>query len=138
MECSICAAERERRCCIITQRAENTERYKKAPFVNAPYVHPFRHPSYHAQQLRAMSFAKTTNHRLWWITAHDKPGAAVHAVSHEKEQVRKEKWLQMHDRFTSGIPGLFPCVLHLPIRFADAPRGNARQQGVYKNGKGWT
>lgn len=36
-----------------------------------------------------------------------------------------------------GIPGLFPLVLDLPVRFTDAPNATAREQGVFKNARGW-
>jgi hypothetical protein len=37
---------------------DSVDRHKRAPFVDAPFVHPFRHPSHHAQQLRAINFAQ--------------------------------------------------------------------------------
>ena len=80
MECNICAQERARRCCIIQgmrsavlSEAENAfalkindafEHYTKEPFDTAPYVHPFRAPAYHAQQLRSLLFAKNHNNFL--------------------------------------------------------------------------
>jgi hypothetical protein len=56
----------------------------------------------------------------------------------EQAESRKERWLEFHDRFTSGIPGLFPLVLDLPVRFTDATRNAvAKTQGVFKNARGW-
>ena len=37
----------------------------------------------------------------------------------------------------AGIPGLFPLMLDLPIRFTDSPSAAAAQMGVYKNSRGW-
>ena len=47
-ECEICKNERKRRHCILGQSGENSQRHLVAPFGVAPYIHPFRHPSYHA------------------------------------------------------------------------------------------
>ena len=55
----------------------------------------------------------------------------------DKEESRKEKWLQKHDRDTGGIPGLLPLVLDLPIRFTEALNKQAREQGVFKHARGW-
>ena len=55
----------------------------------------------------------------------------------ESAQKRKEKWLQYHERFTNGIPGLFPCVLGLPVRFTDSPTAEARAQGIFKHARGF-
>ena len=137
MECNVCAEERDRRCCIIAGSDRNLERYTEEPFANAPFVHPFRHPSYHAQQLRAINFAKTTQKRLLWIVAFDRPSKDVSVLPKEKQELRKERWLEFHDRFTSGIPGVFPCVLDLPVRFTQTPQGPARELGVFTNARGW-
>ena len=112
-------------------------RLTEEPFSRAPFVHPFRFPSYHAQQLRAIDFAKAENKRLMWITAHDVPSKNVSTVSKEKDELRKERWLEFHDRFTSGILGLFPAVLDLLVRFTDTPRGPAKEMGVFENARGW-
>ena len=71
-ECNICQTERKRRCCIIQQNAENEAAYEANQFADAPFVHPFRAPSYHAQHLRSLNFARSKNRRLLWVTAWDK------------------------------------------------------------------
>ena len=106
MECQVCADERKRRHCIIFNNEEASARYKAPPFTDAPFVHPFRHPSYHAQQLRAVHFAKAHNKRILWVTAHDVMKTGNKTTSGEKAELRKERWLEFHDRFTSGIPGV--------------------------------
>ena len=150
-ECQICATERARRHCILvdtstsggsgvpsaTGQDDDIPRHKKPPFTDAPFVHPFRHPCYHAQQLRAISFAQTHGRRLLWITAYDDPKTVEKKHGDEKHEERKERWMEFHDRFTGGIPGLFPLVLDLPVRFTDAPNASAREQGVFKNARGW-
>ena len=135
-ECEICQKERERRCCIISGNARNTRRYLEDPFTDSPFVHPFRAPSYHAQHLRSISFAKKRQRRILWIAAFDKFVNSGKDFGHESAQKRKEKWLQYHERFTNGIPGLFPCVLGLPVRFTDSPTAAARAQGIFKHARG--
>ena len=72
MECGGCAGERQRRRRVIPIDNPEAVRYGEEPFAHAPYVHPFRHPSFHAQQLRALSFAKARNSRVLWVAAYDK------------------------------------------------------------------
>ena len=139
MECACCAEERKRRCVIIDRDGPNATRYQEEPFTDAPYVHPFRHPSYHAQHLRALNFAKAKNRRLLWLTAHDELKQGVHKRQPLQEEQRRERWFEFHERFTSGIPGLLPLVLDLPVRFTDTPNPSAKSiaMGVFKNGRGW-
>ena len=55
----------------------------------------------------------------------------------EKAEQRKEQWLEYHGRVTGGIPGPFPFVLDLPIRFTEGIHKKARSLGVYKHSRGW-
>ena len=136
MECAVCKAERQRRCRVRTFDGPHAACFTEHPFVDAPFVHPFRHPSFHAQQLRALDFAKADNRRLLWVAAHDKLQKSDGTHRKDQEEARKQKWLQFHDRSTAGIPGLLPLVLDLPVRFTDAPSASAREQGVFKNARG--
>ena len=43
--------------------------------------------------------------------------------------------MTFHHRYTGGIPGLFPLVLDLPVRFTETPR-NGHHCGVFKNTQG--
>eukprot|EP00973_Karenia_brevis_P094026 12420370-Karenia_brevis.AAC.1 len=61
------------------------------PFANAPFVHPFRHPSLHATQLRALNSAKSHNRRLVWVAAYDKILTSNVNVAKDKEVFRKER-----------------------------------------------
>ena len=54
-----------------------------------------------------------------------------------KAELRKEQWLEYHDRVTGGIPGLFPFVLDLPIRFTEAIDKKSRELGVFKHSRSW-
>ena len=135
LECQRCQKERQRRCWIIQNSTINQKRYIEEPFVDAPYVHPFRQPSFHAQQLRAMNFAKTRGRRVLWMKAVDKLCREEKRAQTEKEALREEKWLTYHDRYTSGVPGLFPLILDLPVRFTEPPH-DAYNYGIFKNTQG--
>ena len=71
-----------------------------------------------------------------WVTAFDKLMNADSTWKSEQGQQRKEKWLEYHERFTNGIPGLLTLVVDLPIRFTDAPSPSAREQGIFKHARG--
>ena len=75
MECLVCQTERRRRCCVLRpSHEEHVRRLQDPPFDVAPYVHPFRYPSFHATQLRAISFAKSNHKQVFWVPAYDKAG----------------------------------------------------------------
>ena len=131
-----CEAERKRRCCVLKSAGEDSQRHLEEPFTGAPLVHPFRHPSYHATQLRALHFAEKSRRRVHWMVAHDKVVDSAHARAADKEELRKERWLEFHDRFTSGIPGLLPLILDLPVRFTESLGKEAREMGIFKHTRG--
>ena len=136
-ECEACKAERKRRCNIISSSPENQDRVKRAPFNTAAYVHPFRYPSAHAQQLRAIAFAKEKRQRLLWTTAFDKPKQDGEArFKGARGEELQEEWLQLPVARTSGIPGLLPLVVDLPVIFKESPDADARRKGVFKNARG--
>ena len=136
MECDICKKERCRRCCVIRATDESFQQYTAELLATAPYVHPFRHPAYHAQQVRFLPFAKANKRRVMWCTAFDKILDRNNVVSKDQEELRKEQWLKFHERFTNRIPGILPLVLNLPVRFTDSPNKNAKEMGIYKHTRG--
>ncbi len=137
MECHVCRAERRRRCCVL-QPADpaDVQRFQAAPFTKVPYVHPFRHPSYHATQLRALHLAKIEDRRVLWCVAFDKPKGGSLQGSSAKMEERRERWLEYRDRATAGIPGLLPLVLDMPVRFTEAVDPKSRRMGVFKHARG--
>ena len=130
-ECDICKEERKRRAYVMRPDIEDDARHLREPFAQAPFVHPFNAPKYHAQQLRAINFAKALGKRVLWIVATDKPLAGEQGESFSEE--RKERWLELHDRNTAGIMGLFPYVQDMPVRFTVTDN---REQGVFKHSRG--
>ena len=73
MECDICKKERGRRAYVMHTNTAEEVRHLREPFLQAPFVHPFNAPKYHAQQLRAVNFANAMGRRVLWIVATDKP-----------------------------------------------------------------
>ena len=60
-----------------------------------------------------------------------------HAGTREQQEKWKQRWQEIHERQTSGIPGLLPLVLNLPVRFTTSFHADIRAQGVFKNARGW-
>ncbi len=94
--------------------------------------------SVHAQQLRAVNFAKATNRQVLWVIARDEvltKGDETSALDIER---RQERFLELHDRDTAGIMGMLPLVLDMPMRFTYSEN---REQGVFKHSRshlrGW-
>ena len=83
-----------------------------------------------------MIFAKSEGRRLLWVVAYDKVLSANVASGKDKEELRKERWLELHDRMTGGIPGLLPLVVDLRLRFTESPNRESRVQGVFKHSRG--
>ena len=133
LECEVCKTERARRCCVLGLDDVVEDRYSKEPFAHAPYIHPFNAPKYHAQQLKTVNFAKATSRRVLWVTAYDTMKTKDVALTKDKEEERKERWLEFHDRFTGGIMGLLPLVFGMPVRFTDTMH---REWGVFKHSRG--
>ena len=136
MECQKCAAERQRRCCIITQK-KMPEAHLEGIFREAPFVHPFRSPTNHAQRLRSLNFARDRGCRILWVVAHDELISKDKVTPKAASDTAKQNWLMYHDRWTAGIPGFMPLVLDLPIRFTCEPSKGDRLKGVFTNARGW-
>ena len=136
MECHVCAQERARRCCIISQQKQ-VDAYRHGIFTQAPFVHPFRSPTNQAQRLRAMEFARERESRLVWVVAYDKLVSTDKVTASAQSRAAMENWLLYDDRRTAGIPGLLPLVLDLPVRFNCEPEKGDRLKGVFTNARGW-
>ena len=111
--------------------------YLQGVFAEAPLVHPFRSPTNHAQRLRALRFAREKQRRLLWIVAYDKVVSKDKLSQKAQSQQAVESWLTFDDRKTAGIPGFFPAVLDLPVRFTCEPTPGDRLKGVFTNARGW-
>ena len=70
------------------------------------------------------------------MVAHDRLKGQSTAQTTNKQELRRERWLEFHDRFTSGIPGLLPLVLDMPVRFTESLGRQAREMGIFKHTRG--
>ena len=69
----------------------------QTPFVQAPFVHPFRAPSYYTQLLRALQLAKKERQKVYWIAAYDKVASKEADSETKVTEERKAYFLQLHD-----------------------------------------
>ena len=139
-ECGVCQEERLRRCRVLYPNGANDGKHTQEPFAHAPYIHPWNAPKYHAQQLRAVEYAKATNNHTLWIVARDCPvPTAEEKFSFARLEVLRRQFLHLHDKKTAGIMGLFPAVLNLPVRLTQTEDAEV---GAVKNARGtlvgWT
>ena len=72
-ECSLCAAERKRRCCVLDSSDLSRDLEKETRFAAAPYIHAFNEPKYHASQIRALRFGMQQQSVVMWLFAEDRP-----------------------------------------------------------------
>ena len=108
LECPICRKERTRRCCVLGAPGTDNDRHLQEPFAHAPFVHPFNAPKYHAQQLRAVNFAKATHRQVLWVPAHDAPVTKGVAEPVVADEAKRERWLEFHDRATGESWACYP------------------------------
>ena len=115
-ECEVCAKHRELRCRVRMQGDED-KRHEEQPFTDAPYLHPYNHPRYHALLLRAVRFAQAHGRILLWYKAADRPYKGIdESLRGEALQRRLQTWLRYSDDKTAGIMGLLPLVKGMPMR----------------------
>ena len=139
LECEACSAERRRRCRVMWAKGLDATTHLREPFAQAPYVHPFNAPKYHASQLRVVNYGKVANKRVLWVVAHDWPtaGGDEQLVGDALEKARR-RWLQQHDKTTGGIMGLLPLVKGIPMRITATVDESL---GAFKNARaeliGW-
>ena len=121
MECDACKKERRRRCQVIPSTEDSRSEQLLRRFSDAPYVHPFNQPKYHALICHAWQYAKNHKKQLLWCLAQDWPlTLEEESISSEELQRLRESLLGTHDQRTNGIMGLLPLVHDMPIRFTDS------------------
>ena len=112
----MCARHREMRC-RARLPGEEDKRHEEPPFTDAPYLHPYNHPRYHALLLRAVRFAQAHKRVLLWCKATDRPYKGIdESLRGEALQRRLKTWLRLPDNKTGGIMGLLPLVKGMPMR----------------------
>ena len=130
-ECEICQAHRKKRCRVQLNDADERQLHK--PFTDAPYLHPFNQPRYHALIVRSQLFARANNRILLWYIAIDKPYQGVdESLRGDALQRRREKWLEYSDDKTAGMMGLLPLVRGMPMRCTATIN---REQKLFKHAR---
>ena len=128
-ECEMCQAHRETRCRV---RSDDTDqRHMQKPFTDAPYLHPFNQPRYHALLLRSVLYARSNKRILLWYQAVDNPYQGVdECLRGEALQRRRQAWLQYSDDKTAGMMGLLPLVRGMPMKCTNTID---REQQLFKH-----
>ena len=112
--CDECANERHRRKRVLNDTATRLP----ADFALAPLVTLSNKPRYQPSQQRAELFARVKTTQVLCAQAEDFPISGEIAIYDEtKLQTKRLEWLKRHDQSTTGIIGLFPLVMELPVRF---------------------
>lgn len=100
-ECDTCAAERQRRCCTLSNSHLSPNLKEEERFHSAPYIHAFNEPKYYAALIRALRFGVVTKRVVIWFFAEDRPlGKNVALDQHGSATL--EQWKKHHDRKTGG------------------------------------
>jgi len=129
-ECSICDDHRQRRCRVL-YRGEK-EKMQHAKFLDAPLIHPYNAPKYHASLIRAQQYAFRTGRILLWAAAEDQPCHPDHTgLSQEDLETKRAEWSMFHDQKTGGVMGLQPLAINMPLRITQTDQSN--KTTLFKN-----
>ena len=115
MECVECRQGRKRRCSILSTDADNQASFQQVPFTETPFVHHFRYPSGHAQQLWAIEFAKSRKQRVLWFVAYDKPNVKESLkLRGERGGTAQRRVADASKRMSPGTPEAraLECISH--------------------------
>ena len=130
-ECMICQEHRRRRIRVLTCLPVDKQAETLQEFIDAPYVHPYNKPKYHAQICHALQFAKQRERKVYWCVAMDWPLTTDDEdLDDESLHHKREQWLQLHDQHTGGIMGLLPLVQDMPMRLTET---DSRQHKLFKH-----
>ena len=123
LECDVCAEERARRNRLLSTVTANADPKRQAILNTAPYIHPCNWPKYQASQKRAALFAQAQGSQILWVRAVDVPNTSEDkGMSKARLEELRAEWLQLHDRQTGGVMGLFPATWNLPHPLHAHPR----------------
>ena len=139
-ECEMCTEHRRMRCRIMGC-SDLSPNINENRFDDAPYIHQWNAPKYHAAHLRARHYAQRTQRILLWVVAEDKPLHKDHSTCTEAAlQAKKIQWLLRHDQETGGIMGLMPLIKGMPLRITTT-QYQLKEYGLFKNARctleGW-
>ena len=141
-ECDKCAAERKRRCRVLGSSEDLSPLLTDDPrFADAPYIHAFNEPKYHASQMRALHFARERQTIVLWLFAEDRPLKKIEMLQDTNINERRRQWTRYHDQKTGGVMGLQPLVYDMPLRITRTDH-KRKHLGMFKNSRcrlfGWT
>ena len=141
-ECDTCAAERKRRCRVLDSSDLSPILEDDVRFADAPYIHAFNEPKYHASQIRALHFARAKKSIVLWCFAVDRPLTQHTDLLGERQDIneRRKQWSRYHEMNTAGIMGLQPLVHDMPLRITQTDH-DRKDKGFFKNNRcrlfGW-
>ena len=141
-ECEKCAAERKRRCRVLDSSDLSPNLENDIRFADAPYIHAFNEPKYHASQIRALHFARARKTIVLWFFAEDRPLTQHSEILGEAMDLneRRKQWSRYHEMKTGGIMGLQPLVHDMPLRITQTDH-ERKDKGFFKNNRcrlwGW-
>ena len=129
-ECNICQKNRRKRCRVLNSTTHDD--VQEAKFADAPLIHPWNAPKYHAALVRAKNYARRTEQILLWAIAEDTPLSSEHRNLDEDElDAKRHEWALYHDQKTAGIMGLQPFVKDMPMRITQTDSKNKKI--IFKN-----
>ena len=119
----------------------NYDKMQPTKFLDAPLIHPFNAPKYHASLIRAKQYAFRTGRILLWAPAEDQPCHPDHTTLTDEElAVKRQEWSMLHDQKTSGIMGIQPLATNMPMRITNTDSSD--KETLFKNRRcklyGWT
>ena len=133
-ECSVCAAERKRRCCVLGSDLSPTLD-ENSRFAAAPYIHAFNEPKYHASQIRALHFGIQRKSVVMWLVAVDRPlSKNIGLLEDRSIYEQRKQWATYHDMKTGGIMGLQPLVHDMPLRITQTDQ-KRKDKRLFKNSR---
>ena len=101
-------------------------------FLDAPLIHPYNAPKYHASLIRAQQYAFRTGRILLWAAAEDQPCHPDHTcLSPEELDGKRAEWSMFHDQKTGGIMGLQPLAINMPLRITQTDQ--TEKTTLFKN-----
>lgn len=132
-ECHACAEERKRRCRVLNSSDLSPSLEDDVRFADAPYIHAYNEPKYHASQIRALHFAKARKSIVLWFFAEDRPLTRhVELLGEGDINERRKQWSRYHEMKTGGIMGLQPLVHNMPLRITQTDH-ERKNKGFFKN-----
>ena len=96
-ECQVCKDHRLKRCRVL--REGNDSIAADIKFSDAPLIHPWNAPKYHASLVRARRYARDTKQILLWVVAQDTPiHVDLKTLPDDELTLKRQEWMKEHDQ----------------------------------------